>query len=87
VGPVLVQLEKTDTKRNTFTVNLVFDDKRTQRRDKAINEPVYFYVQGAPSALELVVNKLSKDSIAGYLSAPKGFITNTPNVLTARPGA
>lgn len=87
VGSVLMQLEKTDTKRNTFTVNLVFDDKRTQRKDKAMNEPVYFYVQGAPSALELVVNKLSKDSIAGYLSAPKGFISNTPNVLTARPGA
>ncbi len=87
VGTVMIQLEKSDTKRNTFTVNLYFDDKRTVRKDKAVNEPVYFYVQGAPSALELVVNKLGKDSISGYMSAPKGFIANTPSVLSSRPGA
>jgi len=87
VGTVLIELSRTNTKKNQYTVNLVFDDKRTERKDKAIYEPVYFYVQGAPSALELVVNKLGKDSISGYLSAPKGFFPNTPNVLTARPGA
>ncbi len=86
VGTVVVQLEKTDTKRNTFTINLYADDKRIQRRDKAMNEPVYFYVQGASSALELVVNKLGKDTVAGYLSTPKGFFPSTPNVLAARPG-
>lgn len=87
LGTVTVELEKTDTKRNVFSVFLSFDDKRTQRSNKAMNEPVYFYVQGAPSALELVVNKVGKDSISGYLSAPKGFFPNTPNVLSARPGA
>jgi hypothetical protein len=86
IGTVAIELERTDTKKNVFTVNLYFDDKRTQRKDKAMNEPVYFYVQGASSALELVVNKLAKDSISGYLSAPKGFFPNTPNVLAARPG-
>jgi len=86
VGTVMVELEKTDTKRNTFTVNLYADDKRIQRKDKAMNEPVYFYVQGAPSALELVVNKLGRDTITGYLSTPKGFFPTTPNVLAARPG-
>lgn len=87
IGTVVIELDKTDTKRNTFTVNLYFDDKRTQRKDKAMNEPVYFYVQGASSALELVVNKLGKDSVTGYISAPKGFFPNTQNVLGARPGA
>jgi predicted nucleic acid-binding Zn-ribbon protein len=86
IGTVSVQLDKTDTKRNVFTVILLFDDKRTVRKDKAINEPVYFYVQGAPSALELVVNKLGKNSIAGYVSTPKGFFPNTTNVLGSRPG-
>jgi predicted nucleic acid-binding Zn-ribbon protein len=86
IGTVMVELEKTDTKRNLFTINLFFDDKRTQRRDKAMNEPVYFYVQGASSALELVVNKLNKNSVSGYLSTPKGFFPSIPNVLTSRPG-
>jgi len=86
VGTVMLQLEKTDTKRNTFTVNLYFDDKRTQR-SHALNEPVYFYVQGASSTLELVVNKLGKDTVSGYVSTPKGFFPSVPNVLAARPGA
>ena len=86
IGTVTVQLDKTDTKRNVFTVILLFDDKRTVRKDKAIDEPVYFYVQGASSALELVVNKLGKESIAGYVSTPKGFFPNTTNVLGSRPG-
>jgi hypothetical protein len=87
VGTVILELTKTNPKKNQFTVNLYFDDKRTERKDKAINEPVYFYVQGASSALELVVNKLGKDSIAGYVSTPKGFFAGVPNVLGARPGA
>jgi predicted nucleic acid-binding Zn-ribbon protein len=85
IGTVALELQKTDTKKNLFTIRLFFDDKSTVRRDKAIDEPVYFYVQGASSALELVVNKVSKNSIAGYVSAPKGFFTNTPNVLNSRP--
>jgi len=87
VGTVMIQLEKTNPKKNQFTVNLYADDKRIERKDQAMNSPVYFYLQGASSALELVVNKLGKDSIAGYVSTPKGFFPNTPNVLAARPGA
>jgi hypothetical protein len=86
VGNVTIELKKTDTKRNTFTVSLRFDDKVTERKDKAAMEPVYFYMQGASSALELVVNKLGKDNIAGYISAPKGFFPNATNVLAGRPG-
>lgn len=85
IGTIMMELAGTNTKKNLFTVNLFFDDKRTVRKDKAINEPVYFYVQGASSALELVVNKVGKNSVAGYVSAPKGFFANTPNVLAARP--
>lgn len=87
VGTVTVQLERTDTKRNIFTVNLRFDDKPHLHRDRAMDDPVYFYVQGAQSALELVVNKVGKDSISGYISTPKGFFPNATNILAARPSA
>jgi len=87
VGTVTLQLQKTDTKKNVFTVNLLFDDKPHVHRDRAMDDPVYFYVQGASSALELVVNKMGKDTISGYISTPKGFFPNATNVLAARPGA
>ena len=86
IGTVTVQLEKTDPKRNVFTMVLIADDKRVVRKDKAMNEPVFFLVQGASSALELVVNKLAKDTISGYISTPKGFFPNSTNVLGTRPG-
>jgi hypothetical protein len=87
VGTVKVELEKTDPKKNVFSVFLYFDDKKTERSNKAMNEPLFFYVQGASSALELVVNKLGKDTVSGYLSTPKGFFPSTTNVLGQRPGA
>jgi len=45
VGNVTVELRKTDAKKNLFTVNLYFDDKTAERKDKAIMEPVSFYIR------------------------------------------
>ena len=39
-----------------------------------MDDPVYFYVQGAPSALELVVNKLGKDIHLRLYQHPQGFL-------------
>ena len=86
VGSVTLELTKTNPKKNQFTLNLYADDKKIERKDKAINEPVYFYVRGASSALELVVNKLGKNNVAGYISTPKGYFAGIPNVLSGRPG-
>jgi predicted nucleic acid-binding Zn-ribbon protein len=85
IGSVMIELLKTDQKKNLYTLNLYFDDKRTERKDNALDQPVFFYVQGASSALELVVNKLGKNTISGYVSTPKGFFASTPTVLSQRP--
>jgi hypothetical protein len=87
IGSVTVELDKTDGKRNRFTVNLYFDDKRVQLKDKGYMEPVMFYVGGASSPVELVVNQLGKNSVSGYLSTPRGLYAGVPNVLSQRPGA
>lgn len=85
VGTIMIELLKTNSKRNMYTLNLYFDDQRTERKDNALDQPVFFYVRGASSALELVVNKLGKNRVSGYVSTPKGFFPKTPNVLTNRP--
>jgi hypothetical protein len=87
VGTITLELDKTDIKRNVFSFYLITDDKRTYRSNRAVNEPVYIIVNGASSALELVVNKLAKDSVSGYISTPKGFFPSATNVLGQRPGA
>lgn len=71
VGTVSVRLNKTDTKRQKYTVTLLANDKRIEKKDKTLLEPVQFYLQGTRHLLEIVVYDIQKDRIVGYLSAPK----------------
>jgi len=71
VGDITLQLKKTDAKRNKYTVDVMADDKLTEKKDKNINEPVQFYTSKAKQPYELVVNQVQKDLIVGYLSTPK----------------
>jgi chromosome segregation ATPase len=71
VGDISVQLKKTDPKKNRYTVEVLADDKVTEKKDKNINEPVQFYTSKARIPYELVVNRVDKDVITGYLSTPK----------------
>jgi len=71
VGDIAVQLKKFDAKRNRYTIELVADDKRVEKRDRSVNEPVQFYMAKARIPYEIVVNEVKNDRIIGYLSAPK----------------
>lgn len=71
VGDVTLLLRKTDPKKNKFTVDVMADDKLTEKKDKNLNEPVQFYTSKAKQPYELVVNSISKDLIVGYLATPK----------------
>jgi hypothetical protein len=63
---------------------VVVEDKRIQKKDKTLYEPVQFYVQRAPVPYEIVVFTIKKNEIVGYLTTPKanGLATtasaNTP---------
>jgi hypothetical protein len=71
VGDISVRLRKADTKRNRYTVEVLADDKRVEKKDKNVNEPVQFYVARARQPYELVVNEVRKNQIVGYLATPK----------------
>jgi hypothetical protein len=74
IGDITVMLKKTDQKRNKYTVEVYADDKRTEKKDRNINEPVQFYVAKARQPYELVVNEVGKDVVKGYLATPKDQI-------------
>jgi multidrug efflux pump subunit AcrA (membrane-fusion protein) len=71
VGDITLQLKKTDPKKNKYTVDVMADDKLTEKKDKNINEPVQFYTGKAKQPYEIVVNQVQKDLIVGYLATPK----------------
>jgi chromosome segregation ATPase len=71
VGDLQIVLKKSDLKKNRFTLEVLADDKRVEKKDRTINEPVQFYTSKAKQPYELVVNTVGKDKVVGYLATPK----------------
>ena len=71
IGDITLLLKKTDPKKNKYTVEVMADDKLTEKKDKNVNEPVQFYTSKARQPYEIVINQVQKDMIVGYLSTPK----------------
>jgi len=71
IGDVTLTLKKTDPKRNKFTIEVMADDKKVEKKDRNINEPIQFYVSKSRQPYEVVVNEVRKDQIVGYLATPK----------------
>jgi hypothetical protein len=71
VADVLLQLKKTDVKRQKFDVVINADDSSITKKDRTANEPVTFLVGPDRLRYELVVNFVDKDRVRGYLSTPK----------------
>ena len=71
VGSVTVELRGTNVKKGLYTIRLGVDDMNLEKKNRSVNEPIFFYTQGSRSSLELVVNKIAKNKVTGYLSTPK----------------
>jgi hypothetical protein len=82
VGSIQVELKDTNTKKNQYTINVLADDKSFEKKNRSVNEPIFFYTGGSHAALELVVNKVSKTNASGYLSIPKSTGTVAASAAT-----
>ena len=71
VGAIQVEQRDTNTKKNQFTINVLADDKSFEKKNRSVNEPIFFYTGGSRQPLELVINRVSKTTATGYLSVPK----------------
>ena len=69
---VSLELKKADPKHSRYTLQVNADDKRIEKKDKGLNEPVQFYTGRDNLLYEIVVNNINKNQIVGYLSTPKG---------------
>jgi hypothetical protein len=71
VGNVTVELRGVNVKKNQFTLNLTAEDKQIEKKNRSLNEPIFFYLSATRLPQELVINKVGKDTISGYVSIPK----------------
>ena len=72
VGTVSLELRKLDMKKSRFTLVVYADDRRYEKKDRNVDEPLQFYSGKEPALYEIVVNAMpSKNQVSGYLSTPK----------------
>jgi|SRR5579872_2266389 len=75
LATVGLQLKKADPKKSQFTIYVLADDKKIEKKDRTVNEPLQFYTGRDHSLFEVVVNTVDKNAVTGYLVTPKG-VTN-----------
>ncbi len=80
LGAIELQVKKVDLKHERYTVDIYADDIKVEKKDRNVNEPVQFLVGSNHTLNELVVYSMDKNTITGYLSAPK-----FPDAATATP--
>ena len=71
ISTVRLQLRKVDVKRSLYTLEIFSDDKRVEKKNRNVDEPLQFYTGNPPILFEIVVNKMEKNQVSGYLSTPK----------------
>jgi len=71
VGNLTVELKGVNEKRGQFTVAMTAEDRRLEKKNRAMNEPIFFYISGTKLPQELVINKVGKNTVSGYVSIPK----------------
>lgn len=71
LATVSLQLRKADQKRGKFTLNVIADDRKVEKKDRTIFEPMQFYTGKDRHLYEVVVFSVNKNQISGYLATPK----------------
>ena len=68
---VSLRLRNTDFKRQRYHVEIVVSGRKMNKKRVNINEPIYFYVKGLRKPYEVLVNRVGKKFVVGFLSVPK----------------
>jgi len=85
-GPIMVSLRKADAKHKRYDLALIVDDSQLSKKSVNLYEPVW--INGSDmQQVQLVVNKVDKDHVHGYVSAPKYAQSASVTTVSDRTGA
>jgi len=71
VGPLTLSLRKADTKHKSYDVAMIVDDNELQKRKVNLYEPIWIHAENDSQPVQIIVNRIDKDTVHGYISAPK----------------
>jgi len=70
-GPLTLSLRRADTKHMNYDVMMVVDDNQLSKKRVNLYEPIWIHTENEAQPVQVVVNKISKNVVHGYISAPK----------------
>jgi hypothetical protein len=83
VGPLSLSLRKADTKHGSYDMAVVVDDKSMTKEHVNLFEPVWIDLSGKSQPIQVVVNKIDKNRVRGYISEPRYKTTDLAGAPSA----
>ncbi len=71
VGPLTLALRKADTKHKSYNLEMIVDDNKLSKKNVNLYEPIWIHTENDSQPVQVVVNRVEKDVVHGYVSAPK----------------
>ncbi|HEV3420732.1 MAG TPA: hypothetical protein VG075_10545 [Candidatus Acidoferrum sp.] len=71
IGPVTLSLRKADTKHKNYDLEMIVDDNQMGKKKVNLYEPIWIHIENESQPVQIVVNRIEKNLIHGYVSAPK----------------
>ena len=71
VGPLSISLRKADTKHKSYDLAMIVDDNQLAKKQVNLYEPITIHTENGAQPLMVVVNRIEKNLVHGYISAPK----------------
>jgi len=71
VGPLTLSLRKADTKHKNYDVAMIVDDNELSKKKVNLYEPIWIHTENGAQPVQIVVNRIEKNLVHGYVSAPK----------------
>lgn len=67
----MLSLRNTDPKHQNFDLAIVVNDNTLTKKKVNLYEPVWVYQNDDRLPTQVIINKISKELVHGYVSAPK----------------
>src|ERR1700737_5137083 len=70
-GPIQISLRKADSKHQSYDLMMLVDDHQLSKKKVDLYEPIWLHESDQPQPGQIVVNKIEKDHVQGYVSAAR----------------
>ena len=71
IGPLTISLRKADTKHKSYDLQMIVDDNRLTKKNVNLYEPIWIHSEQGGQPIQVVVNRIDKNLVHGYVNAPK----------------